>query len=138
MTVGNISTLLVGSAAAQSRDDGRTDAVSRPRLKQLSALTAADIQKRQIPGVVMLVASNGKVVHADAIGMQDPKTGTPMKMDSIFRIASMTKPLVTVGALTLVEGGRIQLPDPVSRYLPDLKGMQVGVEKLDTAGTASA
>src|SRR5215831_14920388 len=116
---------------------GRTYAVSTPRLKQLSALTAGDVQKGQIPGVVMLVARNGKVVHADAIGVQDPKTGTPMKMDSIFRIASMTKPLVTVGALTLVEEGRIQLPDPVSRHLPELKGMQVGVEKPDASGKAS-
>ena len=131
------TTILVGSASAQSRDDGRTYAVSTPRLKQLSALTAGDVQKGQIPGVVMLVARNGKVVHADAIGVQDPKTGTPMKMDSIFRIASMTKPLVTVGALTLLEEGRIQLPDPVSRHLPELKGMQVGIEKPDASGKAS-
>src|SRR5262252_11056684 len=99
-------TILAGSASAQSRDDGRTYVVSTTRLKQLSALTAGDVQKGQIPGVVILVARNGKVVHADAIGVQDPKTGTPMKMDSIFRIASMTKPLVTVGALTLLEEGR--------------------------------
>src|SRR5262245_66048174 len=81
-------TILIGSAPAQSHDDGRTYAVSTTRLKQLSALTASDVQKGLIPGVVILVARNGKVVHADAIGVQDPKTGTPMKMDSIFRIRS--------------------------------------------------
>lgn len=112
-------------------------AVSTARLKQLSALTAADVQKGQFPGVVMLIARNGKVAYADAIGVQDPKTGTPIQMDSIFRIASMTKPLVTVGALALVEDGRIQLADPVSRHLPELKALQVGIEKKDASGKAS-
>jgi CubicO group peptidase (beta-lactamase class C family) len=112
-------------------------AVSTPRLKQLSALAAADAQKGQFPGAVILAARNGKVVYADAIGVQDPKTGTPMQMDSIFRIASMTKPMVTVGALTLVEDGRIQLADPVSKHLPELKGLQVGIEKKDASGNAS-
>jgi CubicO group peptidase (beta-lactamase class C family) len=60
-----------------------------------------------------------------------------MQMDSIFRLASMTKPLVTVGALTLVEDGRIQLADPVSKHLPELKGLQVGIEKKDASGNAS-
>jgi CubicO group peptidase (beta-lactamase class C family) len=130
-------TILFGCAPLQTRDDGRTYAVSTARLKQLSVLTAADVQKGQLPGVVMLVARNGTVVYSDAIGVQDPKTGTPMQADSIFRIASMTKPLVTVGALTLVEDGRIQLADPVSKYLPELKGLQVGVEKQDASGKAS-
>ena len=112
-------------------------AVSTARLKQLSALTAADVQRGQFPGVVMLIARNGKVAYADAIGVQDPKTGTPIQMDSIFRIASMTKPLVTVGALALVEDGRIQLADPVSRHLPELKALQVGIEKKDASGKAS-
>lgn len=131
------TTILFGCAPLQSRDDGRTYAVSTARLRQLSALTAADVQKGQFPGAVILVARNGKVAYSDAIGVQDPKTNTPMQMDSIFRIASMTKPLVTVGALTLVEDGRIQLPDVVSRHLPELKGLQVGVEKQDASGKAS-
>jgi CubicO group peptidase (beta-lactamase class C family) len=130
-------TILFGCASLQSRDDGRTYAVSTAPLKQLSALTAADVQKGQFPGAVILVARNGKVVYSDAIGVQDPKTGTPMQMDSIFRLASMTKPMVTVGALMLVEDGRIQLADPVSRHLPELKGLQVGVEKRDASGTTS-
>lgn len=130
-------TIVFGCGSLRGRDDGRTYAVSTTRLKQLSALTAADVQKGQFPGAVLLIARNGKAVYSDAIGVQDPKTGTPMRMDSIFRIASMTKPLVTVGVLTLVEDGRVQLTDPVSRHLPELKGLQVGVEKRDASGKAS-
>lgn len=130
-------TILSGCTSVQNRDDGRAYAVSTPRLKQLSALTAADVQKGRFPGAVILIARNGKVVYSDAIGVQDPKTNTPMRMDSIFRLASMTKPMVTVGALTLVEDGRIQLADPVSKHLPELKGLQVGIEKKDASGNAS-
>lgn len=130
-------TVVFGCASLRGRDDERTYAVSTARLTQLSALTAADVQKGQFPGAVILVARNGKAVYSDAIGVQDPKTGTPMRMDSIFRIASMTKPLVTVGVLTLVEDGRVQLTDPVSRHLPELKGLPVGVEKRDASGKAS-
>lgn len=130
-------TMVFGCASLRGRDDGGTYAVSTARLKQLSALAAADVQKGRFPGVVILVARNGKPVYSDAIGVQDPKTGTPMRMDSIFRIASMTKPVVTVGVLTLVEDGRVQLTDPVSRHLPELKGLQVGVEKRDASGKAS-
>jgi CubicO group peptidase (beta-lactamase class C family) len=59
-----------------------------------------------------------------------------MKLDSIFRIASMTKPIVSVGAMMLVEEGKLFLADPVSKYLPELKGLKVGVEEKDAAGQA--
>jgi hypothetical protein len=61
------------------------------------------------------VARKGKLVYADAVGVQDKEEGKPMALDSLFRIYSMTKPLVSVGAMMLVEEGRIQLTDPVSK-----------------------
>jgi CubicO group peptidase (beta-lactamase class C family) len=90
---------------------------------------AAEVQKKKIPGAVMLVARDGKVAYEKALGVQDPVTGAPMRTDSIFRIYSMTKPIVSVVAMQLVEENRIRLDDPVSRYIPELKGLSVGTEK---------
>jgi len=127
---------LAACANMDTREGGQTYGVSEQRLKQLSAEIASDVQKGAIPGAVILVARDGKVVYTDAIGLQDPKSGAPMKQDAIFRLASMTKPIVSVGAMALVEDGKILLTDPVSKYLPELKGMKVGVEKKDAAGNA--
>ncbi len=109
---------------------------SRERLEALAARVRADVQDKRIPGAVMLVARNGRVAYFEAVGMQDPKSGTPMQKDSIFRIYSMTKPIVSVAAMMLVEEGRMQLADPVSKYLPELKGLKVGVETKDATGKA--
>jgi CubicO group peptidase (beta-lactamase class C family) len=78
---------------------------------------------------VLLVARNGKVGYFKAIGFQDREKQITMKPDSIFWIASLTKPIATVAAMMLVEQGKIQIDDPVARYLPELSSMQVGVEK---------
>jgi CubicO group peptidase (beta-lactamase class C family) len=81
-----------------------------------------------------MVARKGKIVYSDAIGFQDKGTETPMRLDSIFRIYSMTKPLVSVAAMMLVEDGVIQLTDPVSKFLPAFKDMQVSVASTDADG----
>jgi CubicO group peptidase (beta-lactamase class C family) len=75
-----------------------------------------------------VVALGGHVEQFECLGQQDPAGGSPMKDDSIFRIYSMTKPLVSLATLMLVEEGALQLGDPVSRYLPEFSGQQVGVE----------
>ena len=126
---------VLGGCATQTAEAPR--GVSEARLKQLSAQVRADAEKQRIPGAVILVARGGKVVYQDAIGVRDPSSGAPMTSDSIFRIYSMTKPIVSVGVMMLVEDGRIQLSDPVSRYVPELKGLKVGVEKKDAGGTAT-
>jgi CubicO group peptidase (beta-lactamase class C family) len=131
-----LSAIVAGCANIDARDDARGFGVSGQRLKQLSAQISAEAQSGAIPGAVILVARNGKIVYTDAIGLQDPSAGVPMKLDSIFRIASMTKPIVSVGAMMLVEEGKLFLADPVSKYLPELKGLKVGVEKRDAAGNA--
>jgi Beta-lactamase len=70
--------------------------------------------------------------YFEAIGFRNRENKAPMKTDAIFRIASMSKPITSVAVMMLVEEGKIQLLDPVSRYLPEFKGVQVGVEKLNT------
>jgi CubicO group peptidase (beta-lactamase class C family) len=94
----------------------------------------ADVSAGIIPGAVLLVARDGKVLYRKAVGRQDPKTDKPMAVDSLFRIYSMTKPIVSVAALMLIEEGKIGLADPVSQYLPELKGLKVGVEKPGADG----
>src|SRR3954462_3349204 len=115
--------LFASNAFAQGRG------LDAQRLQRLESLVQADVQKGRIPGVVMLVTRDGKVVMNKAIGSQDAATNVPMRTDSIFRIYSMTKPIVSVAALMLVEEGRLQLSDPVSQHIPELKGLRVGVEK---------
>jgi len=78
---------------------------------------------------VLLVARDGRIVMNKALGMQDAEKRVPMQRDSIFRIYSMTKPIVTVAAMILVEEGKLQLSDPAAQHIPDLKALSVGVEK---------
>ena len=77
----------------------------------------------------MLVQRDGKVVLSKALGNQDPNSSAPMRNDSIFRIYSMTKPIVSVAAMMLVEEAKLSLSDPVSKHVPELKGLRVGVER---------
>ena len=83
-------------------------------------------------GAVVMVARKGKLVYQDAIGMQT--ASAKMTRDSIFRIYSMTKPIVSVAAMMLVEDGTIQLTDPVSKYLPGFDKLQVSVPSKNDAG----
>ena len=105
--------------------------LDKARLDRLERFVRADVERGRIPGAVMLVMRDGKVVMNKAIGQQDAAKGIPMRGDSIFRIYSMTKPIVSVAAMMLVEEGKLQLSDPVSMHIPELKGLKVGVEKAD-------
>ena len=105
------------------------------RLNNIGTTLKRDVASAKLPGAVLLAARNGKVVLADVVGTQDPQTNTAMRRDSIFRIYSMTKPIVSVAAMMMVEEGRVLLGDPVSRYIPELNNLKVGVEKMDANGT---
>ncbi len=83
------------------------------------------IDRERIPGAVALVAVGGQTQFFAALGRQDPRSGNAMPADAIFRIYSMTKPIVSLATLMLVEQGRLQLIDPVSRYLPVFAGQRV-------------
>jgi len=77
----------------------------------------------------VLVAHDGELVYERANGYRDRAAGAPMQLDTIFRGASMTKPIVAVAALTLVEEGKLQLWEPVATYLPELSDVRVGMER---------
>jgi CubicO group peptidase (beta-lactamase class C family) len=108
--------------------------ISASRLDILTRRIQTDIDAGLIPGAVMLIARNGRIAYEQALGMQDPVAGTPMRLDSIFRIYSMTKPIVSVGVMMLAEQGKLLLSDPISTYLPELRHMKVGVETVDAGG----
>jgi CubicO group peptidase (beta-lactamase class C family) len=101
--------------------------MSAERLGRITTMLKKEIADGKLPGAVVMVARKGRIIYSDAIGFQDKGANTPMKLDSIFRIYSMTKPLASVAAMTLVEDGVIQLTDPISKFLPAFKDMQVSV-----------
>jgi CubicO group peptidase (beta-lactamase class C family) len=110
--------------------------LSSTRLASLGDALRERIEAGHLPGAVALVARDGRVAWHEALGRRDPAADDPMRTDAVFRIYSMTKPLVSVGAMMLVEEGRLLLGDPVGRHLPELATM--GVAKPDGAGTEFA
>lgn len=103
------------------------------RLARIRPVIQAEIDAQRMPGAVLLIARKGAVVHAEAIGLQDPATGKPLKRDSVFRAYSMTKPMVSVLTMMMVEEGQLQLADPVGKFIPALSQMQVLVNPADAA-----
>jgi CubicO group peptidase (beta-lactamase class C family) len=101
------------------------------RLQRLLAVLQGDIDNGRLPGAVALVARRGKIALFESLGQRDPATGAAMRRDAIFRIYSMTKPLVSVAVMMLMEQGRLLLSDPVSRYLPEYLQQKVVVESGD-------
>ena len=106
--------------------------MSSGRLARIATTLNADVEHGRIPGAVIAVARKGKLVYFEAFGWRDKAAGVKMTTDTIFSIASMTKPMVTVGALMLVEEGGLSVDDPVSKYLPQFATMQVA--ELDPSG----
>jgi CubicO group peptidase (beta-lactamase class C family) len=107
--------------------------LSSDRLKRITAGFKNDVDKGAIPGTVVLIARKGKVAYYETTGFQDRENKIPMARNSIFRVASMSKPFTSLAAMMLAEEGKIQLAYPVSRYLPEFKDLKVGVEKKDEA-----
>jgi CubicO group peptidase (beta-lactamase class C family) len=95
------------------------------RLEQEAEAMRGEISAGVVPGAVMVVGRNGKVAWQKVLGTQGPDDATPMSLDTIFRIQSMTKPVVSVALMTLVQEGRIGLDDPVSKYLPEYAHLTV-------------
>ena len=107
--------------------------MSSQRLQRIAPILSTDIQNGRMPGAVIAIARTGKLVYYEAFGFLNKTAGTPMPKEAIFPIASMTKPLTTVGALMLVEEGRLLLNNPVGEYLPQLGKMSVAVIRPGTA-----
>jgi CubicO group peptidase (beta-lactamase class C family) len=105
--------------------------LSSARLARIRDALQADIDKAVVPGAVALVARRGQIASLDALGYRDREAGAAMKLDTIFRIASMTKPFTSVAAMMLAEEGRLLIADPVSRFIPEFADLQVAVDSDD-------
>jgi CubicO group peptidase (beta-lactamase class C family) len=99
--------------------------MSSARLDRLTSAFAKEIETKQLPGVSIMVARKGRIVYAKSFGVRDPSKPDSMRVDTLFRIYSMTKPMASVAAMILVEEGRLQLSDPVAKHLPAFKEMKV-------------
>jgi CubicO group peptidase (beta-lactamase class C family) len=105
------------------------------RLERITAIMARQVEEKKAPGVSMLIARHGHIAYRQSVGALRPG-GPPMSDDAIFRIYSMTKPIVSVAAMMLVEEGRLVITDPVAKYIPAFAHTKVGVvngDKLDLA-----
>jgi CubicO group peptidase (beta-lactamase class C family) len=114
---------LAARLAAQGMPPAKPEAVgiSSERLRRLSGVMKQYVDDGRIAGVVTLVARGGRVAHLEAVGLADREANLPMRTDTIFRIASMSKAVTSVAVMMLVEEGRLSLSDPVSRYIPGFK-----------------
>jgi CubicO group peptidase (beta-lactamase class C family) len=122
-----VSAVAVLASCASAPQKSAT--LSTDKLSRLESTIAADIARGRVPGAVMVVYRDGSPAWERVLGRQDPANGAPMRADSIFRAYSMTKPIVSVAAMMLVEEGRLMLSDPLAKHVPELKDLRVGVEK---------
>ena len=109
---------------------------SAERLGRLDKAMQGYVDRKEVAGAVAIVARRGKVVYHKSFGYRDAEAQAPMSNDVIFRIASMTKPIVSVALMMLWEEGHFQLMDPISKYLPEFAEMQVRVPSDDGDGEA--
>jgi CubicO group peptidase (beta-lactamase class C family) len=105
--------------------------MSSPRLEKISQAMQAEIDSQRLPGAVVMVARKGQLVYSKAFGSLHNDSATAASTDALFRIYSMTKPMVSVALMMLVEDGKVQLTDPVSKYLPSFKNPMVSVATHD-------
>jgi CubicO group peptidase (beta-lactamase class C family) len=123
----NLEPLAAAAPTARPEDVG----LSTDRLKRVGELMQRQIAAKTFPGAVTLVARHGRIAHFETHGLMDIESKKPMQKDAIFRIMSMTKPVVGVAILMMIEDGRVRLTDPVSRFIPELKDLPVVVLNTD-------
>ncbi|MGB9368665.1 MAG: serine hydrolase domain-containing protein [Xanthobacteraceae bacterium] len=134
----SVSTTVNAAAAIGQNGDplprGKAEDVgmSSERLAAIAKLINADIEKGRLPGAVIAVARRGKLVYYEAFGFRDKAAGVAMTKDTIFNIASMTKPMVALAALQLAERGQVLIDDPLAKYFPKYASMEVA--ELDAKG----
>ncbi len=107
---------------------------SAARLARIGPALQAEIASGRLPGAVVAIARKGSLAYYEPFGYLDKATGAPMPRDAIFSVASMTKPMVSVAALTLYEEGRLFVNQPVGQYLPQIANMRVAAARVDAAG----
>jgi CubicO group peptidase (beta-lactamase class C family) len=122
--VGIPSAFAEGLVTTKLKEAGFTSA----GLARIDAYLKNEIEGNKIPGAIMMIQRNGETAYFSSFGVRDPGTKEPMTPNTIFRIYSMSKPITTVAAMMLVEEGKLQLDDPLSKYIPAFANVKVGVE----------
>jgi len=112
--------------------------LSSERLQQVNALVKRHLDAKSFAGAVTLVARNGRIAHLQAHGFAELESKKPMQTDNMFRIMSMTKPIVGTAIMMMMEEGKVRLTDPISKFIPELKGMQVAVAQPGPGAPAAA
>lgn len=110
--------------------------MSSERLARIGTMLKADIEAGRIPGAVIAIARRGRLVAFDAYGWRDKAANLPMTTDTIFNIASMTKPMTAVGGLMLYEQGKLLMDDPLAKYFPKFAQMRVAARDANGEPTA--
>ena len=119
-------TFAASLALSKAEDAG----ISSERLQRIHPLIQSHIDAKDLSGAVTLVVRRGKLVHFEAQGSTDFESNQPMRTDTLFRMASMTKPITAVAVLMMMEEGKLILSDPVSKYIPEFKNPKVAVWNL--------
>lgn len=113
------------------RGDDKPAGISREKLDQIPEMLKKAVEKQQIAGGSALVAQRGRILQLTSVGYQDIEAKTPLKESTIFRIASMSKPITSVAVMILVDDGKLKVTDPLSKFVPEFKEMQVLVPTKD-------
>ena len=121
----NAQTSSIQKSAPLSEADPETVGMSAERLNRIDFICKEHVETGNLPGIVALVARNGKIVFYEAYGMADNQSNRKMKKDDIFRIASQTKAITSTAVMMLWEEGKFRLDDPVSKYIPEFEEAKV-------------
>src|ERR1700704_4151106 len=122
-----------GAGRAES-SSAASSSFSPEKLARVGDYIRREIATGQIPGAILLIQQHGKPVYHEFFGVRDVATRLPMTDDTIFRLYSMTKPITSVAAMMLVDAGKLNLDDPVGKYIPSFAAAKVGVEKKGADG----
>lgn len=114
--------------AAQSPEPGTIAGMSTDRLARITPIMQAAVDSGTVAGAVVLVSRHGQVVYQHAFGWSDREAKRPMRADALFRIASQTKAITSVAVMMLVEEGKVRLGDPVAKWLPGFRDIQVATK----------
>lgn len=133
-----LSVLIVVPVAAQTLPAAKPEAVglSGERLERIHTMVESHIAAGEISGAVMLVARKGKIAYVDVQGTMDLETQQAMTRDTVFRMASMTKPVIGTAIMMMLEEGKLRLEDPVSLFIPEFANQQAAV--LQSAATGAS
>lgn len=123
--------LLVLSLLSTVASMGYAEKIDQARLDAMSTYMKGEVDAGRLAGIVTLIAKDGEVQQLESFGHRDLENNLPMENDSIFRIFSMTKPIAGTALMMMYDEGKFQLDDPVEKFIPEFKGLQVFTKKAD-------